>query len=80
MENRNQTAVEWLVTELEKTDMGKNLLEQTYNKTLMNKAKVMENQQIIDAYIQGRKDNHLDYYPEKHAKETYDEMFKKDKP
>lgn len=41
-----QTAVEWLVNELKKTDMGKNLLEQTYNKTLMNKAKAMEKEQL----------------------------------
>lgn len=46
-----QTAVEWLVTELKKTDMGKNLLEQTYNKTLINKAKAMEKEQIIKAAI-----------------------------
>jgi hypothetical protein len=43
---KKETAVEWLVTELKKTDMGKNLLEQTYNKTLMNKAKEMEKEQL----------------------------------
>ncbi len=26
-------------------------------------------------YVQGRQDSHLDFYPEKHAKETYDELF-----
>lgn len=35
-----------------------------------------EKMQLCKMYVQGRNDNHLDYYPEKHAKETYDEMFK----
>jgi hypothetical protein len=38
----------------------------------------MEKEQLCKMYVQGRKDNHLDYYPEKHAKETYDEFFKQD--
>ena len=35
----------------------------------------IEKEQMCKMYVQGRKDNHLDYYPEKHAKETYDEFF-----
>jgi uncharacterized phage protein gp47/JayE len=35
----------------------------------------IEKEQLCKMYVQGRKDNHLDYYPEKHAKETYDEFF-----
>ena len=34
-----------------------------------------EKEQLCKMYVQGRKDNHLDYYPEKHAKETYNEFF-----
>jgi hypothetical protein len=34
-----------------------------------------EKEQMCKMYIQGRKDFHLDYYPEKHAKETYDGLF-----
>lgn len=34
-----------------------------------------EKEQLYKMYVQGRKDSHLDYYPEKHAKETYDEFF-----
>jgi len=34
-----------------------------------------EKEQMCKMYVQGRNDNHLDYYPEKHAKETYDEFF-----
>jgi hypothetical protein len=38
----------------------------------MNK---IEREQLCKMYVQGRNDNHLDYYPEKHAKETYEEFF-----
>ena len=55
-----QTAIEWLVTELKKTDMGKNLLEQTYNKTLINKAKEMEREQILAAANLSIKDRWYD--------------------
>ena len=35
----------------------------------------IEEKQLCRMYEQGRKDNHLDYYPEKHAKETYVEFY-----
>lgn len=41
----------------------------------MNDFIEIEKRQMCKMYIQGRNDNHLDYYPEKHAKETYDEFF-----
>ena len=45
----------------------------------MEKALIEEEKmQLCKMYVQGRNDNHLDYYPEKHAKETYDEFFKQD--
>ena len=71
-----QTAVEWLVEQLPKHGSG---AVKTFS-GLFQQAKEIEKKQLCDMYIQGRKDNHLDYYPEKHAKETYDEIYKKDKP
>jgi len=38
---------------------------------------IKERQQIEDAYKQGRKDDVLDYYPEKHASEYYEETYGK---
>jgi hypothetical protein len=35
----------------------------------------VEKQQMCRMYVKGRKDGHLDYYPEKHALETYNELF-----
>lgn len=34
-----------------------------------------EREQISNAYIQGRKDDPLDWYPEKHAEEYFMETF-----
>ena len=34
-----------------------------------------EKDQLCEMYVQGRMDAHLDYYPEKHAKETYNQFF-----
>lgn len=36
---------------------------------------LLEKQQLCTMYIQGRHDNHLDYYPVKHSLETYNEFF-----
>ena len=44
----------------------------------INKAKEMHKQEIIDAYIKGREEHYLDYYPQKHSEEYYQETFKKD--
>ena len=71
----NKTAIEWLVSELFKPVDS---LEPENVTQIIEQAKEMEKRQLCDMYIQGRKDNHLDYYPEKHANETYNEFFKKD--
>jgi hypothetical protein len=68
-----QTAVEWLFQQLWETPKDKF----TWH-SILDQAKEMEKKHLCEMYIQGRNDYHLDYYPEKHAKETYDEMFKKD--
>mgnify|MGYP000084121603 CR=1 FL=1 len=47
---------------------------------VINKAIMLlqvEKTQLFDFYIRGRNDNHLDWYPEKHAKEEYDLVFNK---
>lgn len=68
--NMKQTAIEWFVELTSQLGyVSTDILEQ---------AKEMEKRQLCDMYIQGRKDNHLDYYPEKHANETYNQIFKKD--
>tara|TARA_R110000868_G_scaffold411651_1_gene706733 strand:+ start:2741 stop:3247 length:507 start_codon:yes stop_codon:yes gene_type:complete len=58
------TATEWLIEQLP-------LIQQEGLRDVWEQAKEMEKQQIIDAYIQGREDNHLDYYPQKHSEEYY---------
>lgn len=37
----------------------------------------IEKEQLCEMYIKGRKDSPLDWYPEKHAKETYSQTFEK---
>ena len=69
-----QTAVEWLINELEEH----HVFHDIKNTVAFQQAKAMEKEQLCQMYIQGRKDNHLDYYPEKHAKETYNETFKQE--
>jgi hypothetical protein len=66
-----QTAVEWLTLYI------KGITSLNCDEVIAQ-AKEMEKEQLCKMYVQGRKDNHLDYYPEKHAKETYDEFFKQD--
>jgi len=66
-----QTAVEWLALYI-KGITSLNCDE------FIAQAKEMEKEQLCKMYVQGRNDNHLDYYPEKHARETYDEFFKQD--
>ena len=70
-----QTAIEWLESQLDFLDK---YMSERDRINLFEQAKEMEKEQLCKMYVQGRKDNHLDYYPEKHAEETYDEMFKKD--
>ena len=70
---KKQTAVEWLI---EQYNLGDGF-ERHLTESDFEQAKEIEKQQLCKMYVQGRKDNHLDYYPEKHANETYNEMFKK---
>jgi hypothetical protein len=70
-----QTSIEWLVQEMINNGLDYPISEMS---KILEQAKEMEKEQLCKMYVQGRKDNHLDYYPEKHANETYDEMFKKE--
>ena len=38
-----------------------------------------EKEQIMDAYVVGREESHLDYYPQKHSLEYYNETFNQNK-
>jgi len=63
------TSIEWLRQELWeqfKFSFSDNILEQ---------AKEMHKQEIIDAYVKGREEHYLDWYPEKHSEEYYQETF-----
>jgi len=66
MKTAMQQHLEWLKARMVVTEqMEQELLE-------------LEKEQLCKIYVQGRNDNHLDYYPEKHARETYNEFFKQD--
>jgi len=54
MSNKQQTAVEWLIEELQKRDMD------VLIRDLYNKAKEMEKQQKIEDYRAGRTDQQSD--------------------
>ena len=75
-----QTAVEWFIEQLTKNPLPQSKDEFIDGDfvDIINRAKEKEKEQLCKMYVQGRNDNHLDYYPEKHAKETYNEMFKGD--
>jgi hypothetical protein len=62
-----QTAVEWLIDEL--TDNGIDYLDLAYE--IIEKAKEMEKQQIVDAYIEGYSSNLNAGDSEKYYNETY---------
>lgn len=61
------SSIEWLIDQLQKTDKGKNFLEQSYNKGIIEQAKEMHRKEIIDAYQSGQilvELNAKDYYTE----------------
>jgi hypothetical protein len=66
-----QTAVEWLIEELQKADwIPKDSLIMEY---VVNQAKEMEKQQIIDAYNEGG----CNWDSELEAEQYYNDTFKK---
>jgi hypothetical protein len=70
-----QTAVEWLLTYLPQIDYGGD----PYYRDIIQEAKEMEKQQVIDAYIKGNyKSNRDMYWKVKSAEEYYSETFKQD--
>ncbi len=62
-----KTAIEWLIDEL--TDNGIEYLDLAYE--IIEQAKEMEKQQIVDAYIEGYSSNLNAADSEKYYNETY---------
>ena len=62
MENNKQTAVEWLVEQFDLTS------DSPIIKNIVNQAKAMEKQQIMDAFDEG-------YFDEKSAQQYYKQEF-----
>jgi hypothetical protein len=72
--NKQVTAVECLYKEMYSMFCTPDMIVEFED--ILKQAKEMHKQEILDAYIQGRDDWSLDWYPEKHAKEYYQETFK----
>jgi hypothetical protein len=69
-----QTAVEWLVKEMVATDWW--YLSQSMKEDIIEQAKAMEKEQIIDAYYQIGKDHQDMIFPiEKNAEQYYNETY-----
>lgn len=66
-----KTAITELIEWMEEIDVPIGIIKQTKKMLEQEKA------QLCDFYIRGRNEQHLDYYPEKHAKEEYDLVFNK---
>ena len=66
---KKQTAVEWLFEQLDIVDSSPN-----YNKLIIEQAKAMEKEQIMNAYLEGESD--ADHY-EDSALRFYNETFSK---
>ena len=70
-----QTAVEWLINEFKANDWW--YLPQSMKEDIIEQAKEMEKQQIIDAYYQIGKDHQdMIFAIEKNAEQYYKETFK----
>jgi hypothetical protein len=74
-----KTSIDFLLGEL----LQNKLLALRYDKDdtmneIVAKAKEIHKQEIKDAYVKGREEHYLDYYPQKHSEEYYQETFKKD--
>lgn len=72
-----ETSVEWLLSKI--IIAGKVQETELTIDEIIEQAKEMHKQEIIDAYIKGREKHYLDYYPQKHSEEYYQETFKNDK-
>jgi hypothetical protein len=65
-----QTSIEWLQQKYD------NCPESFLTDDDFEQAKEMHKQEIKEAYIKGREEHYLDYYPQKHSEEYYQETFK----
>ncbi len=71
MSSKNQTAVEWLVQEIEKQCPQ---IDITWKENLINQAKELEKQQIIAAYIKGQSDCEM-FTMQSEAEQYYNDTF-----
>jgi hypothetical protein len=69
MSNKNMTAVEWLVDQLEKWEIYSKISFQCLNE--IEQAKAMEKEQIMDAFING--EHSLGEDGEQYYNETYEQ-------
>ena len=78
---KNKTAVEWLISEIQRYNDSGYEFHPKYNEEILEQAKEMEKDQIMDAYYEG-KGNGMDIsHPlsstkEISAEQYYDETFK----
>lgn len=73
MAEKKQTAVEWLIDKMSSQPIDD--INDEYWFGIVGQAKQMEKDQILDAYVEGRNEWHLDNYLIKHGKEYYDTTF-----
>lgn len=67
--NKKQTAVEWLIQEIITYNKNGYEFHPKYEENIIQQAKEMEKQQIIDAYEQGEEDGYW------HPENGYDKKF-----
>jgi hypothetical protein len=77
---KKQTAIEWLLKQLEEKKMIKLDKHSTFifikdfsttYELIVHQAKAMEREQIVDAYNAARNDHHQMYFAEEYYNETY---------
>ena len=75
MEKNNMTAVEWLVNQilLKHTEIVQFLPNWSFDKSIIEQAKQMEKEQIINAYRTGW----INYLPDKDSEQYYNETYGK---
>ena len=78
MNNKKQTAVEWLISELRESKDFHRVINELNQRSsavrhILNEAKEMEKEQITDAYTMGSYDMaEKEFKPEQYYSETYE--------
>lgn len=76
MSNKKQTAVEWLINYIETQNKNGYEFHPKYNEEIINQAKELEKQQIVNTYLYGKYESDLvvmsdKYYAEQYYNETF---------